>query len=348
MISIKNNSSFLTLGLALATIGLSACSGGAAKAPPATSATMNPNLKSAAIDRATEKAIAQAEANGNTQEALGLLAQVHQSHPADAIVATRYARALREDDQINAAIRTLSPYVKGETKNMEAVTEMAMSQISVGDFKAAEDYASTAIEANDKNARAYLALGTAQDALGRHQDAEISFRQGLKNWKGDSTPILNNLALNLASQGHLEESLSLLEKALAISPNRMDLERNRRIIATLVETSGPRAPAPGAKPEAVEPQAGTEGSMSTSEVQTDKQTSVMPPKKPMSLKTEVSQEITAEEINRNNIEKQKRATQTKEEAQEEVKAEVTASVVPLKQTTTVSNLKTRSGNSLNE
>ena len=68
-------------------------------------------------------------------------------------------------------------------------------------------------ELKEKNARAYLAMGTAQDALGRHQDAEISFREGLENWQGDPAPIMNNLALNLASQGHLEESLALLKKA---------------------------------------------------------------------------------------------------------------------------------------
>jgi Flp pilus assembly protein TadD len=248
MTNIKNNSSFLTLSLVLATIGLSACGGGENKSPPETS--MNPRLKSSAIDKAMERAMAQAQASGNAQEILAMLAQIHGRNPDDAIVATRYGRALREDEQINAAIRTLESFTTGPDKNIEATTEMAMAQIALGDFNAAKNYAQSAIEMNSKNSRAYLALGTAQDALSHHQDAEISFRAGLKNWKGDPTPILNNLALNLASQGHLEESLSLLEKALKISPNRMDLERNRRIIATLVETSGPRAPAPNAKPDA--------------------------------------------------------------------------------------------------
>ena len=242
----NNKFSFLTL--AVSVLALSACSGGTATKKPVTSNSMQPHLKSSSIDKAMEKALAQAEASGNNQEILAMLAQIHGRNPNDAIVATRYARALRSDDQINMAINTLSPYVRGENKNIEVITEMAMAQIAIGDFDAAEDYANTAIEMSPKNARAYLALGTAQDAQSRHQDAEISFRAGLKNWKGDPTPILNNLALNLASQGHLNESLSLLEKALKISPKRMDLERNRRIIATLVETSGTPAPAPSSKP----------------------------------------------------------------------------------------------------
>ena len=79
------------------------------------------------------------------------------------------------------------------------------------------------------------------DAQKKHQAAEVAFREGLEHWQGDSTPILNNLALNLASQGHLEEALSLIEKAQQLSPSRMDLERNRRIIATLIETTGGRS-----------------------------------------------------------------------------------------------------------
>ena len=43
------------------------------------------------------------------QEVLALLAQAHKRTPKDPIVATRYARELREDEQINAAIRTLEP-----------------------------------------------------------------------------------------------------------------------------------------------------------------------------------------------------------------------------------------------
>lgn len=237
----------LSFPLLISVLALSACAGGAGTQPQVAN-SMNPQLRTEAIDRAMETALAEAEAARNTQETLAILAKVHARNPKDPIVATRYARALRDDEQINAAVRTLEPFVKGDKPNIEAVTEMAMTQLSLGDFNAAESYAVTATEMNPTNARAYLALGTAQDAQGRHQDAEVSFREGVKHWKGDPSPILNNLALNLASQGHLEESLALIEKAQNLSPNRMELERNRRIIATLLETTGPRPPAPEAKP----------------------------------------------------------------------------------------------------
>lgn len=347
-------SKIIPFSFTLAALALSACGGGATK--PAVNAsgvsTMNPNLKTTTISKSMEKEIAAATANGDDQEVLAILAEAHAKNPDDAIVATRYGRALREDDQINAAIRTLSPHANGANKNIEATTEMAMAQIAVGDFGAAENFASSAIEMNEKNARAYLAMGTAQDALGRHQDAEVSFRQGLKHWKGDPTPILNNLALNLASQGHLEESLSLLEKALSISPNRMDLERNRRIIATLVETSGPRAPAPGAKPEASEKTIDETKKEVKAEV--EKQ-SVTPKKKP-AVKTNISSkkksaEISAEELNASNKQPAPAAEVEKVEmpearAAEEKAEDYQAPAQAMK--TKINNLKTKSGSSLNE
>ena len=245
------NTKFIFLSLLVSTLALSACAGGGgAKTPPPTASSIKPKLETSAIDNAMENALKQAEAGGSQQEILATLAQVHARNPKDPIVATRYGRALQADDQINAAERILEPFTKGASKNVEAVTEMAMVQLTLGNFKKAEVYAQQAKEIKPKNARAYLAMGTAQDALGRHQAAEISFREGLKNWQGDPAPIMNNLALNLASQGHLEESLAMIKKAQKLSPGRMELERNRRIIATLLETTGTPPPAPNKKPDA--------------------------------------------------------------------------------------------------
>lgn len=234
-----------TLLIFVSVIALSAC-GTSQSEKPVTS--MNPRLKTSAIDRAMESALNKAEAAGNKQEILATLAQVHKRNLGDPIVATRYARALREDDQVNEAIRTLVPFVTPPNDNIDAITEMSMVQLSAADYAEAEKYAQNAIEMNDKNARAYLALGTALDAQQKHEAAETAFRNGVKNWKGDASPILNNLALNLASQGHLKEALSLLEKAIKESPNRLELERNRRIISTLLETTNEPAPAPTVKP----------------------------------------------------------------------------------------------------
>jgi len=233
--------------LTVSVLALSACAASTPKSQPVGD-SLNPKFKTTSIDKAMDKALVQAEASGNTQEALTLLAQLYSRNPSDPKLAARYAKALRDDDQIKSAIDVLLPFSTGDKKDIDAVTENAMAHLSLGDYKLAENYALDAIDMDQKNARAYLALGTSQDAQGNHQDAEISFREGIKHWKGNPAPILNNLALNLASQGHLEESLSLIKKAQEKAPRNMELERNKRIISTLLETSGPRPPSPTKKP----------------------------------------------------------------------------------------------------
>jgi len=254
----NKNSSLFLMGFVAITL-LSACASGSAGYGNAgannngsTNGDINsarPDLDSKDIAPTLKTALANAEASGDKKQTIATLEQILKANPDDAIIATRYARELREDDQTEKAARVLQPYADAEEPNVEAITEMAMAQLALGDYAAAKTYAMRSTVIEPKNARGYLALGTAQDALKDHANAEQSFRQGLKYWKGDPSPILNNLALNLASQGHLEESLSLLQRAVKISPKRMELERNRRIIATLLETSSPMAPAPSTKPE---------------------------------------------------------------------------------------------------
>jgi len=249
---------FIPLAIVLSSLLVTACTSNRSKTETTTTASTKqnsarPTLESQSIDKAMQTALANAEASGNQQEIIATLAQIQARNPDDAILATRYARALRENDQMGKAQSVLKPFVNAEEPNVEALTEMAMTQLGLGEYEKAKNYAVKSTEIKPKNARGYLALGTAQDALKDHANAEQSFRQGLKHWKGDPSPILNNLALNLASQGHLEESLSLLERALKISPKRHELERNRRIIATLLETASPLAPSPSKKPNIVIP-----------------------------------------------------------------------------------------------
>jgi outer membrane biosynthesis protein TonB len=46
---------------------------------------------------------------------------------------------------------------------------------------------------------------------------------------------MNNLALNLASQNKLDQAIDMLKKAKEISPGRVEIERNLRIVSTLQE-----------------------------------------------------------------------------------------------------------------
>ena len=219
---------FILLGLSASLIALTA-----------RGTTRNANVsnkpEASRVDAILQKAARDAKANGNKAEAAVLLEQIYTNNPKDPAIATAFAQALREDEQLNKARQVLAPYVDGDDAFPDAVTELAMIQLALGQYKEAELTSRNAVELDPNSGRAYLALGTALDAQNYHEQAEVAFRRGLDKWKGDPAPILNNLALNLASQNKLDQALDMLYKAKELSPGRLEIERNIRIISTLKE-----------------------------------------------------------------------------------------------------------------
>lgn len=229
---------FIPLALMVGLLGLSACSttsgsGESAGAPVTDSSQIDLERAGVRVDAAFKRALAQAEKSGDPAQVLSVMEPYFKRHREDPVLGARYARALREDNQLNAAERVLTPFTKGDKAHPEALTEMAMTQLSLGNYKQAETAARGAIKLDEKAGRAHLALGTALDAQGEYEEAEQSFRHGLKVWRGDAAPILNNLALNLASQERFEQALDILDRARKEYPGRVELERNYRIISTL-------------------------------------------------------------------------------------------------------------------
>ncbi len=220
--------------LFLATISVSALSVAACSSTSVGDNMSNPKGASR-VDAILERAAKDARASGNKAETVSLLEQVYQRNPDDAAVATGFAQALREDEQYTRARQVVTPFATGKDAYPDAVIELAMVQLSLGQYKEAELTAKKAVKMDAESGRAYLALGTALDAQNDHEEAESAFRQGIDKWKGDPAPIMNNLALNLASQNKLDQAIAMLEKAQEISPSRMELERNLRIIRTLKE-----------------------------------------------------------------------------------------------------------------
>lgn len=193
--------------------------------------------ESARVNSILERAAKEAKASGNKVEALILLEKIYERNPDDAAVATSFGQALREDEQLNRARQILFPFTEGKNAYTDAVIELAMVQLALGQYKDAELTARRSVEMDEKSGRAFLALGTALDAQNYHEQAEVAFRRGIENWKGDPAPIMNNLALNLASQNKLDQAIDMLLKAKEISSGRVEIERNLRIIRTLKETA---------------------------------------------------------------------------------------------------------------
>ncbi|MBP7721604.1 MAG: tetratricopeptide repeat protein [Alphaproteobacteria bacterium] len=201
------------------------------------------------VDAALERAAAASSASGDKRQSLSILEKLYKRNSEDPQVAIDYAAALREAEYLNQAAMVLAPFANDKKGPPAAKTEYAAIQLALGNNKSAEEYALKAVTQDQNDYRAYHYLGIALDSQGMHKEAERAFRKALDMWQGDPIPVMNNLALNLASQDFLDEAVAILEKAQTIAPDRIEVERNLRIVRTL-QQSARHAPKPVAKPAA--------------------------------------------------------------------------------------------------
>ncbi len=202
------------------------------------------------INSALEKAAYGAAASGNSKQSLGYLEKLYKRNSDDPVAASNYARALREGNYLNRASMVLAPFANTPSSPAIAKREYAGIMLAKGEYDEAEDYAKQAILQDNEDFKSYHYLGIALDAKGMHPEAERAFRKGLDHWQGDPTSIMNNLALNLTSQNHLDEAIEILRKAKAIDPNKIEIERNLRIVTALQQSTSVPAPKPTSKPKA--------------------------------------------------------------------------------------------------
>jgi len=196
-------------------------------------------------------AIERAAHSSGANQSLSYLEKNYKRNSDDAVAAASYARALRLADSVNQAALVLAPFANmGDDSPAVAKSEYAAILLAQGNHKSAENYAQKAILQDENNHRAYHYLAIALDAQGEHEKAERAMRKGLDIWQGDPTPIMNNLALNLASQGFLDEAHDILLKAKALAPGRIEVERNLRIVMALKQSNFVDTRKPVKKPKA--------------------------------------------------------------------------------------------------
>ena len=225
MITIRKLSRYAVM--AIAAMQLAAC-GTTAKTDPDTDVSER-------VDTALEKAAIIASKDGTSSANLLALERQYKRNSNDPALALAYARGLRQAHFLKRAAMVLAPFADGENGLAGIKTELSMIELGLGNYSTAERYAKDAIIDNPEDYQAYQNLGIALDAKKMHTEAERAFRKGLEHWQGNPTTIMNNLALNLATQGFIDEAVEILERAKALSPNRIEIERNLRIIRTLNE-----------------------------------------------------------------------------------------------------------------
>jgi Flp pilus assembly protein TadD len=236
----KKPSISLLTGLSITVMALSACQ--------TTGTTTEKSLKEQRTDQIAA-AIRRAEDKSGKGQSISTLEKRYKRNTDSEIDATKYAHALRKNDFLPEAAAVLAPFAEEETASAPTKTEYALILLAQGQHKRAEKTAQQAVLADETYDRAYHTLGIALDTQGMHEEAERAFRKGLELWQGDPTTIMNNLALNLAAQNHLDEASEILQKAQVLAPQRMEIERNLRIVTALQQSHSKPAPKPPVKPE---------------------------------------------------------------------------------------------------
>jgi len=205
----------------------------------------------AATERRLATSAADAMAAGKTQEALVSYEKLYQRDSRNADVAVNYAQLLRRTGKADQALKVLAPFAKGERKDSNRApramlkNEYAAALIETGKFAEAADMLQTVLNDStlgDFHPDASHLSGIALDAQGQHKAAEKMFRQALDGWKGDPTSVMNNLALNLASQGMFDEALTTLRRAQIMAPEKTEIARNVQIVSELRDAVVPKAP----------------------------------------------------------------------------------------------------------
>lgn len=203
------------------------------------------------LNKALNKAAMSAAARGEPGQSLAYLEKAYKRQPDNIDSARAYAAALRHHNHLLKASKVLQPLAGQAASPSTLKSEYAGILLAQGRYEEAERYALKAISQDDRNAQAYHFLGIASDALGEHVKAERAYLKGLDLWQGDTSSIMNNLALNMALQGRLEQANDLLVRAHLTAPQRPDIENNLDIVQRLRQMNKHhmKTPTPDHKPD---------------------------------------------------------------------------------------------------
>lgn len=191
----------------------------------------------AQVDMAIERAEKRVQAISDPGERSAVFERIYKQNPKSPKAASEYARMLRKQGNVARAEAVLALFAEDPASPHYVYSEFAAIKLAKGQHSEAEIFASDALTKQDGDSFALHTRGIALDGLGRYKEAEEAFRSALDNWEGNPVPVMNNLALNLATQGYIDESISILERAKTLEPNRTEIERNLRIIRALNESN---------------------------------------------------------------------------------------------------------------
>lgn len=175
----------------------------------------------------------------NALEAVSLYERLYARNSGETKIAVKYAEALRKAGMLQQARAVLAPMAELKTSTDPAVlVEYAAINISLGRFM----YATNALEDFEKLSEKKQSTwkpqvqnlrGVILSASGQHEAAEKLYREAMSEWKGDPSPVMNNLALCLVQQGYFDKAVEMLRQSTALSTSPAVQEQNIAFIEKL-------------------------------------------------------------------------------------------------------------------
>ncbi len=179
-----------------------------------------------------------AAVRGDPMSAVALYRRAHMAEPQALTPLMRLGAALARVGSYDEAAGAYRAALRIEPVSAEAQRGLGNALVAAGRPAEGLPHLETALSlANDP--RAYNSIGVALDMLGRHEDAQFYYRQGLA-LAGEDIDLRSNLALSLSLSGREEEAIALA-RSVAAAPNAR--LRHRQNLALVLALAGRTADA---------------------------------------------------------------------------------------------------------
>jgi Flp pilus assembly protein TadD len=191
-----------------ASLGLCGCAqpptGGTASAAPSDGRPAQGDVNS------TLRLARAARAAGDLPSAVNLYRSALARQPGKDAVAVELGDTLIEADAVDDAVAAYGRVPPASEARLGALLGLMRAQLSLSSPAKALDYADQALSLASQDRRAIVGRGVALDLLGRHAEAQASYRAVLATAPQDLAA-RNDLALSLALSGAFAEALDILK-----------------------------------------------------------------------------------------------------------------------------------------
>ena len=172
-------------------------------------------------------------ARGDALTAIAFYQRAHAAQPDVPAPLLRLGSALARAGDFPGSANAYEATLAIDPLNAEAHRGLGNALVAMGEPEAALPHFETALSVSDDH-RAYNSSGVALDLLGRHEDAQFYYREGLRKVPGDLS-LQSNLALSLSLDGDHEQAIAVARQTAA-SPQAT--ARHRQNLAMILALAG--------------------------------------------------------------------------------------------------------------